>query len=112
MKTSRSRKRGWALAGPLVLAGGIYIRWPKFTAARAREEPKGDRDGKQEFGAAIPAVAICAHGSNIGVYDTELGAVTPIYTVNIQSGLDGESMNVHYLPPTVAWFLKSPSTRL
>lgn len=97
MKTSRSWKLGWALAVLLVLvAAGIYIWWPKITAARAPGDPKVASGGKQESSAAIPVVAVRARRGNIGVYYTGLGTVTPMYTVNIQSRVDGQLMNVHY----------------
>ncbi|HEY6341930.1 MAG TPA: efflux RND transporter periplasmic adaptor subunit [Bryobacteraceae bacterium] len=96
MNTSRSRKLLWTLALLVLVAAGIYIWWPKITAARTPGDPKGDRGGKQEPTAAIPVVAVRTHRGNIGVYYTGLGAVTPVYTVNIQSRVDGQLMDVHY----------------
>jgi multidrug efflux system membrane fusion protein len=38
-----------------------------------------------------------AHKGDIGVYVNALGAVTPVYTVNVKSRVDGQLMSVNYV---------------
>lgn len=44
----------------------------------------------------IPVVGAVAHKGDIGVYDTGLGSVTPIYTVTVKSQISGYLMQVDY----------------
>ncbi len=61
-------------------------------AGGGRAGRKGGRGGPQ----VTPVVAVKATKGNIGVYDTGLGAVTPIYTVTVKTRVDGQLMNVYY----------------
>jgi multidrug efflux system membrane fusion protein len=92
----RSRKT-WIWLLVLVLLGvGVYFARGKKggpTASNATSTPAGGRP--RGFG-AIPVVAARAEKGNIGVYYTGLGAVTPIYTVDVKSVVDGQLMKVYY----------------
>jgi len=65
---------------------------PQTPSGTTSSTSKGGRGG----GGAIPVVAVPAHKGNIGVYFTGLGAVTPIYTVTVQSQIAGYLMQVLY----------------
>ncbi len=91
----RSSKARWVwLAVLVVAAGAVYYFWPKIkaywsTPAAAPTTGRGKRGG-----GTTPVVATRARRGNIGVYDSGLGAVTPIYTVTVKSRVDGQLMNV------------------
>jgi multidrug efflux system membrane fusion protein len=80
----------------VLLAAGGYYWWSKKNPA-----PAGGASGagaaaqKKGFG-AIPVVAAKARRGNIPVYFTGLGAVTPIYTVEVKSRVDGELMQINF----------------
>ncbi|HTB20731.1 MAG TPA: MdtA/MuxA family multidrug efflux RND transporter periplasmic adaptor subunit, partial [Bryobacteraceae bacterium] len=92
----RRRPWIWILLLVLLAAGGYYF-WSKKPA-----QPSGSGSGKgggqrgQGANAAAPVDAAKAVKGNIGVYVTGLGAVTPIYTVTVQSRVDGQLMQVLY----------------
>ncbi len=90
--------RGWVWFLILVLAaaGGYYF-WSKKNPAPAGGAGQGaaGANGKKGFG-AIPVVGAKASKGNIPVYYNGLGAVTPIYTVEVKSRVDGELMEVHF----------------
>ena len=94
--SARSRKT-WIWLLVLVLLGvGVYFARGKKGApatSNATATPAGGRP--RGFG-AIPVVAARALKGNIGVYYTGLGAVTPIYTVEVKSRVDGQLMKVLY----------------
>jgi membrane fusion protein, multidrug efflux system len=93
---ARSRKT-WIWLLVLVLLGvGVYFargRKGAPTTNNATATPAGGRP--RGFG-AIPVVAARAEKGNIGVYYTGLGAVTPIYTVDVKTVVDGQLMKVYY----------------
>jgi len=102
----RSRGWIWLLLLAIVIAGAWYW-WPRFTAKPASGGDTGSatapaagggggRHGRGGFGGPVPVVAVRATKGNIGVYDTGLGNVTPIYTVTVKSRVDGELMKVYY----------------
>jgi membrane fusion protein, multidrug efflux system len=90
-----SRVWVWLVVLVLLAAGGYYW-WSKRNPA-----PAGGASGagagaqKKGFG-AIPVVAAKARRGNIPVYFTGLGAVTPIYTVEVQSRVTGELTKVYF----------------
>lgn len=79
------------LIAAIVLAGGyIYYRHRQAAndaaaKAKAAQQPR-----------AVPIVTATARKGDIGVYVEALGAVTPVYTVNITSRVQGQVMNVYY----------------
>jgi multidrug efflux system membrane fusion protein len=90
----RSR-RVWIWLAILVLAAAVayYFRSKKNAAGGAsRAAAQAQKKGP----AAIPVVAAKARRGNIPVYFTGLGAVTPIYTVDVKSRVDGELMRINF----------------
>ena len=90
--------RGWvwlAIFG-LLAAGGYYF-WSKKNPAAGSGGGSGAAAAAQKKGfGAIPVVAAKARHGNIPVYFTGLGAVTPIYTVEVKSRVDGELMQINF----------------
>jgi len=78
----------------LLLGAGGYTAWQWSKGAQG--DPPAGKKGDQKSAAATPVVAVRAHKGDIGVYYPGLGAVTPLYTVNVRSRVDGELMSVHY----------------
>ena len=90
------RRRFWIWILLLVLLGaGIYY-WSRRTAQPGSATGKAGGQKGQGAGAAAPVDAAKAVKGNIGVYVTGLGAVTPIYTVTVNSRVDGQLMQVLY----------------
>ena len=80
-----------------VLAVGAYYFWSKKKPAPTAGGGSGAGAAAQKKGfGAIPVVAAKARRGNIPVYFTGLGAVTPIYTVDIKSRVDGELMKINF----------------
>jgi multidrug efflux system membrane fusion protein len=94
---NRLRPNGWLIGALLVLvAAGVYFFWNRNTHA-AGDAKTGKRGGNKEQGSGqIPVLAVRGHRGNIGVYFTGLGAVTPIYTVQVRSRVDGQLLAVHF----------------
>jgi membrane fusion protein, multidrug efflux system len=88
---NKGRKWIWVLIAAIVLAGGyIYYRHRQAAndaaaKAKAAQQPR-----------AVPIVTATARKGDIGVYVEALGAVTPVYTVNVTSRVQGQVMNVYY----------------
>jgi len=88
---NKGRKWIWVLIAAIVLAGGyIYYRHRQAAndaaaKAKAAQQPR-----------AVPIVTATARRGDIGVYVEALGAVTPVYTVNVTSRVQGQVMNVYY----------------
>jgi multidrug efflux system membrane fusion protein len=92
----RSSKRVWLwllVLLLLILAVVLYFLWPKIFGTSGSKSGKG---GKAGGAPATNVVATRARRGNIGVYFTGLGSVTPIYTVTVQTRVDGELMKVDY----------------
>jgi multidrug efflux system membrane fusion protein len=88
---NKGRKWIWVLIAAIVLIGGyIYYRHRQAVneaaaKAKAAQQPR-----------AVPIVTATARKGDIGVYVEALGAVTPVYTVNVTSRVQGQVMNVYY----------------
>ena len=88
--------RAWVWLLILVLAGAAaYYFWSKKNAAGGSAAGKAAGAQKKGFG-AIPVVAAKTFRGNIPVYFTGLGSVTPIYTVEVKSRVDGEMMTIYF----------------
>ncbi|HEX5227502.1 MAG TPA: MdtA/MuxA family multidrug efflux RND transporter periplasmic adaptor subunit [Bryobacteraceae bacterium] len=97
----RRRWIGWLVV--LALAGVGYWQWPRLkplvpggsSAQSQGETSKGGR-GRRGGGGVAQVVTAKASKGNIKVYVTGLGAVTPVYTVTVNSRVTGELMAVHF----------------
>lgn len=93
----RSKRHGWVWFLILILAAGagyfFYSRKPADGNGKGAGAPGAN--AKKGAG-AIPVVAAKATKGNIPVYFTGLGAVTPIFTVQVQSRVAGELMKVYF----------------
>jgi multidrug efflux system membrane fusion protein len=81
------------LAATVLMGVAIYFAWEHYTrpAAGVASTAAGKTGA-----AAIPVTAARSRKGDIDVYDTGLGAVTPILTVNVKSRVDGQLMSVRY----------------
>jgi membrane fusion protein, multidrug efflux system len=86
----------WLLVLAVICLAG-YKYWPKIgpmlSGPTAPATKSGKKGGK---GGAVPVVATRAHRGNIGVYNVNLGSVTPINTVTVTSVVSGQLMSVSY----------------
>lgn len=88
---------GWLIL--LLLAGLAYWQWPRLKTLlpAGTEAPQGNAKGggRGRRGGGTPQViATRATRGSIKVYETGLGAVTPIYTVTVNSRVTGQLMKV------------------
>ncbi len=81
----------WLFVGVLVIGGGFLYFRHRQAAAEAAAKAKASQQPR-----AVPIVAATAKKGDIGVYIEALGAVTPVYTVNVTSRVQGQVMNVYY----------------
>jgi len=81
----------WVLIAVIVLVGGIIYFRHRQTANEAAAKAKAAQQPR-----AVPIVTATAKKGDIGVYVEALGAVTPVYTVNVTSRVQGQVMNVFY----------------
>jgi multidrug efflux system membrane fusion protein len=82
----------WMLLGVLLVLGmGLYVLWPTISgekAAAAKAAAKGPPP--------IPVVVATSRKGDIGVYDSGLGAITPLAMVTVRTRVDGQLMSVRY----------------
>ncbi len=98
------RKRGWVwLVILAVLAGVAYWQWPRLkgflpsSGAQSQATDKGSGRGRGRGGGGLSqVVAARATKGGIKVFVTGLGAVTPIYTVTVNSRVTGQLMQVRF----------------
>jgi multidrug efflux system membrane fusion protein len=81
----------WLLIAAIVLVGGFIYYRHRQAAAEAAAKAKAAQQPR-----AVPIVTATAKKGDIGVYVEALGAVTPVYTVNVTSRVQGQVMNVYY----------------
>ncbi len=90
---------GWVVILALAVVG--YWQWPRLktflpsTQTPAQATAKGGR-GRRGEGGTLQVVGVRATKGDIKVYITGLGAVTPIYTVTVNSRVTGQLMTVSY----------------
>jgi multidrug efflux system membrane fusion protein len=97
------RRRGWVwLVILAILAAVGYWQWPKLKTflpggdATSQATAKGRGRGRGAGGGTSQVVAARATKGDIKVFVTGLGAVTPIYTVTVNSRVTGELMKVQF----------------
>ncbi len=81
----------WLLIAAIVLVGGFIYYRHRQAATEAAAKAKAAQQPR-----AVPIVTATAKKGDIGVYVEALGAVTPVYTVNVTSRVQGQVMNVYY----------------
>ena len=87
----KSRWWIWVLIAAIVLVGGFLYYRHRQAANEAAAKAKAAQQPR-----AVPIVTATAKKGDIGVYVEALGAVTPVYTVNVTSRVQGQVMNVYY----------------
>lgn len=97
------QRRGWVwLVVLAILAAVGYWQWPKLKTflpsgdTTSQSTAKGRGRGRGAGGGALEVVATRATKGDIRVYVTGLGAVTPIYTVTVNSRVTGQLMQVQF----------------
>jgi len=81
----------WLVIAAIVLVGGFIYYRHRQAANEAAAKAKAAQQPR-----AVPIVTATAKKGDIGVYVEALGAVTPVYTVNVTSRVQGQVMNVYY----------------
>jgi multidrug efflux system membrane fusion protein len=85
-----------------IVAGVAYWQWPQIRTflpsgdTTSQATAKGRGRGRGAGGGASQVVATRATKGDIRVYVTGLGAVTPIYTVTVNSRVTGQLMKVQF----------------
>jgi multidrug efflux system membrane fusion protein len=95
----KPKSYGWLWLVILVLVGvGVYYYFRSSAnsakAASGATQAPGSTPGRGS--GAVPVDAARARQGDIGVYDTGLGSVVPIYTVTVKSQISGYLMQVLY----------------
>jgi membrane fusion protein, multidrug efflux system len=99
-KPPRRRWVGWIVV--LALAGVGYWQWPRIKTllpSGASNAPAGTAKGgrgRRGGGGTTQVVAARATKGSIKVFVTGLGAVTPIYTVTVNTRVTGQLMKVAF----------------
>jgi multidrug efflux system membrane fusion protein len=94
---ARPRRQLWVWLAVVILLGvGIYFFARRGGGAKSGSSSSASAGARTRGFGAIPVVAARARKSDIGVYLPCLGAVTPIYTVTVNSRVDGQLMKVYY----------------
>ena len=94
---ARPRRQLWVWLAVVILLGvGIYFFARRGSEAKSGSSSSASAGTRTKGFGAIPVVAARARKSDIGVYLPCLGAVTPIYTVTVNSRVDGQLMKVYY----------------
>ena len=81
----------WVLIAAILLIGGFIYYRHRQAANEAAAKAKAAQQPR-----AVPIVTATAKKGDIGVYVEALGAVTPVYTVNVTSRVQGQVMHVYY----------------
>jgi multidrug efflux system membrane fusion protein len=87
----------WFAAVVAILCIAAVILWPRIKGfLPAQPTPPSGSGGGRGGGGTTPVVATRAVKGDIQIYDSGLGAVTPIYTVTLKSRVDGQLMTVAF----------------
>jgi membrane fusion protein, multidrug efflux system len=91
-RRARSTRSFWLSVLILLIVFGGFLLWklfgPRFASAPS--------NAKGPANAGLNVVVAKAHRGSIPVYINGLGAVTPVYTVTLNSVISGQLMDVHY----------------
>lgn len=91
------RGRAWiAVLIVIAVVVAAYRFWPKSSAQSSATTNASSSGGRRAAGGAPPVVAVQASKGDIGVYIVDPGAVTPVYTVTVQSQISGYLSQVLY----------------
>lgn len=97
VRPPKPKRWPWVLLVLAILAVPAYFYWPQIKALIPSAPAAPTTGGRgRGGGGVIPVVTAQARTGTIQVFYTGLGAVTPIYTVNVKSRVDGEIMTVAY----------------
>ena len=93
-KVTQHRSRVWVWL--LILAAAVAGVW-LIRSRQTHAQAPGGAGGRAGRGAmVVPVSAAPATRGDIAVYLDGLGSVTPFYTVNVHSRVDGQLMSVHF----------------
>jgi multidrug efflux system membrane fusion protein len=95
-KPARRSRRWLYIFLFLLLALAALFFWSRMRGTPASSQKAAAGKGGKGAAAVTPVVAVQAETGNIGVYVTGLGAIIPIYTVNVTSRVDGQLMKVYF----------------
>jgi multidrug efflux system membrane fusion protein len=87
-QTAGSFRRWWiVLLAICLIAIGVYIFF-------VRGQSRAAKESQNAVTRMVPVVAVAAKKSDMGVYITGLGSVTPLNTVTVKTRVDGQLMEV------------------
>lgn len=97
----RSRKTWpyWLIAAVVLIAGVYVFSQRSQASAQNSSNAQGaskQGGGRRGAGGPTPVGTATVAKGDIGVYINALGTVTPVYTVNLTSRVQGQLMEVHY----------------
>ncbi|WP_240162283.1 MdtA/MuxA family multidrug efflux RND transporter periplasmic adaptor subunit [Glaciimonas sp. PAMC28666] len=104
-KPDRSFRRWWWLLLIIVLGGAAYFFWGRITQpansqgdTTSQSGGKGRRGGPGAGGAnsVMPVGVASATVSDVHIYLSGLGSVTPESTATVKSRVDGQLMKLHF----------------
>ena len=92
-RRDRTRSRVWTrvTAGIVILVAGTFLLRRRQEASDAAAKATAAQPVR-----GVPIVSATARKGDIGVRIEALGVVTPVYTVNVTSRVQGQVMNVYY----------------
>ncbi|MDK1237764.1 MdtA/MuxA family multidrug efflux RND transporter periplasmic adaptor subunit [Cronobacter turicensis] len=95
---STVKKRGWVIAGIVVvaLAALLYWRYAATEAPSGKAQHAGGRAAMRMGGAPAPVQAATARSEAVPRYLTGLGTITAANTVTVRSRVDGQLMAIHF----------------
>ncbi|WP_246764670.1 biotin/lipoyl-binding protein, partial [Cronobacter sakazakii] len=95
---STVKKRGWVIAGIVVVAIAALLYWRNAAtdAPSGKTTHAGGRAAMRMGGAQAPVQAATARSEAVPRYLTGLGTITAANTVTVRSRVDGQLMAIHF----------------